>query len=552
MSYPRKLHILVIEDDADVIAGYKTFFSTCAKSFQIAEPVIAWSFGDAMKHIDGPEIFHVVLLDLNLPMATRQQPVEGLAPGEQLLEALAKRESHPVPVLLVVSGKLNLAESIGGLHDRLASDFWHGRLVNKGTEQYHEIETGLTRALNYVDVGIHIQDSGKEWFPTLSPREDDLLRRCVLSQSRLGVDVRWWSAESGQSISHPSPNRGPTKVLMGQFLMDDGMGASLPTFFKFEPSGNGPSVSRSVSILGQKLAHVKSFSTVLSRQRCLIVTQSVTKGIPISLNEYLQRDPVEVGAHVSMLIGQVVEQLSQLGDENEDEVPVPAFLWRHLDREAIERAWTSCDTRQCVTQGGSNPLATFDLLKTSDARKWATRRTCTHGDLNATNVAIDASLPKSHQAYIFDAGWMQADLDCRDLATLEITTTLFNSVAIDDQLIHASKEFYDKEFLPPSLVSAPTPFVQNVYSMISAIRSRMQTEQQQKAYSLLVFSAAMQQLSGLGIQPSPNKVRNPLHACLLAAWVSNWLRNVAPELFPQSALIVNADELSSEEQLEPA
>jgi CheY-like chemotaxis protein len=558
MSYPRKLHILVIEDDSDAIEAYKTSFSVLAKKgWQFVEPVIARSFSDAKKRIDSSEIYHVVLLDLNLPLATREQPAEGLAPGEQLLEELAKRDSHPIPVVLVISGKLNLPHPIGGIQDRLANDFCYGRLVNKGTEQqYHEIENALTQALKYTDIGIHICDSGKEWFPTLSPREKDLLRRSILIQpSTLGVDVRWWSAEPGQSISHPSPNRGPTKVLMGHFLMDDGMGASIPTFFKFEPAGNGPSVCRSVGILGQKLAHVKAFSAILSRQRSLIVTQSVTnRGIPISLNEYLQRDPVEVSAHISPLIGQVMDQLSQLGDENEDEVPVSSFMWRHLDRDAIERAWKSCSTRQRVAKGGANPLATFDLLKVSNTRKWANRRTCTHGDLNATNVAIDASVPKNPQAYIFDAGWMEADLEFRDLATLEVTTILFNSVGIDEQLIHNSKGFYDTEFLPPSVPDVPSvsPFVKNVHSMISAIRSRLQSEHQKKAYALLVFSAAMQQLSGLGLQPSPNKVRNPLHACYLAAWVSNWLKNVAPELFPQSTGSCVLDEPRSEERLETA
>ena len=359
--------------------------------------------------------------------------------------------------------------------------------------------------------------------------------------------------EPGQSISHPSPNRGPTKVLMGHFLMDDGMGASLPTFFKFEPAGNSPSVCRSVGILGQKLAHVKSFSTVLSRQRSLIVTQSVTKGIPISLNEYLLRDPVEVSAHISVLIGQVVEQLSQLGDQNEDEVPVSTFLWRHLDREAIERTWKNCDTSQSVAEGRSNPLATFDLLKASNARTWANRRACTHGDLNATNVAIDASLPTDPQAYIFDPGWMEADFEFRDLATLEVTTILFSSVGIDEQLIHASKMFYETEFLPPTAPSAPSisPFAQNVQSMISAIRSRLQSEQQKKAYALLVFSAAVQQLSGLGLQPSPNKVRNPHHACYLASCVSSWLKNIAPELFSQSAVPCVSEEPPTANQLEP-
>ncbi len=301
MSYPRKLHILVTEDDSDAIEAYKATFTLLAKNFQFVEPVFARSFADAKRHIDGSDIFHVVLLDLNLPLATRQQPAEGLAPGEQLLEELAKRDRLPVPVVLVVSGKLNLPHPIGGIQDRLAKDFWYGRLVNKGSpDQHSEIEIGLTQALKYIDLGIHIRDSGSEWFPTLSPREEDLLRRCILSQpSTLGVDIRWWSAEPGQSASHPSPNRGPTKVLMGQFLMDDGMGTSIPTFFKFEPAGNAPSVCRDVGILAQKLGHVKVFTTSHARQRSLIVTQSATnRGVPVSLNEYLHRSAGEVTPNI--------------------------------------------------------------------------------------------------------------------------------------------------------------------------------------------------------------------------------------------------------------
>lgn len=535
MSYPRKLHILVIEDDPEAIEGYRAFFPVCRKSFQIVEPIIARSFADAMKRIDGPEIFHVVLVDLNLPIATRDQPAEGLAPGEQLLEALAKRDSHPVPVVLVVSGKLGLAQPISGLQDRLTKDFWHGRLVNKGLGQYQEIEAGLSQALRYVDVGVHIQDAGKQWFPTLSPREDDLLRRCILSQeSSLGVNVRWWSAESGQSVTHPSPNRGPTKVLMGHFLMDDGLGTSLPTFFKFEPAGNGPSACRNAALLGHKLAHVKPFPAAHGRHRSLTVTQSVTHGVPVSLNEYLQRDTAAISSHIPSLITQVVEQLTQLGAQSDDEIAVADFLWEYLDRAAMEKVWKAVDTRQHVTQGGMNPLTTFDWLKASQARTWTTRRACAHGDLNATNVAIDAAVPSNPQAYIFDAGWMKADIEFRDLATLEITSVLFNSEGIDEQLIHACRIFYDREFSPTSLASASavSPFSQNVRTMISAIRSRFQTDQQRTAYALLVFSSALQQLSGLGIQSSPNKVRNPLHACWLAAWVTQWLSNVVPDLFP--------------------
>jgi hypothetical protein len=416
-----------------------------------------------------------------------------------------------------------------------------------------EIETGLMQALKYIDVGIHIRDAAKEWFPTLSPREDDLLRRCVLSQpSRLGVDVRWWSAESGPSASHPSPNRGPTKVLMGHFLMDDGMGPSIPTFFKFEPAGNSPSVCRDVGILAQKLGHVKVFHTLQSRQRSLVATQSVTnRGVPVSLNDYLRGSIKEAGPNVAKLVNQVVEQLSHLGSETEDEGPVSSFLWEHLDRGAIEKAWNSCDCRQLVKNGWPSPLGAFDILKESKTKIWATRRNCTNGDLNATNVAIDASVAGEPQAYIFDAAGMKADFACRDLATLEITTVLFNSVGIDEQLIRACQVFYGETFLPTEMPSVGTanPFTQNVFSMITAIRSRFQSEQQRTVYALLVFDAALRQLFGLGIQPSPNKVRNPLHACFLAAWAARWLKSIAPGLFNRPGLSEN---VATAEQVEIA
>ncbi len=552
MSYPRKLHILIVEDDSDAIEGYRVSFSTLKKTFQIVDPVFVRSFADAKNRIDGAEIFHIVILDLNLPMETRGQAVEGLAPGEQLLEMLAKRDNHPVPVLLVVSGKLNLAQPIGNMQERLENDFWYGRLVNKGLEQHHEIESGLTQALRYLDVGIHIRDSGKEWFPTLSPREEDLLRRCVLTQgSCLGIDLRWWSAESGPSISHPNPNAGPTKVLMGRFVLDEGLGHSIPTFFKLEPAGNGVSVCRDVGILAQKLGHVKVYHTFQSRQRSLVVTQSVTnQGWPVSLNEYFQRDPAEVAPAVGNLVGQVAEQLNQLGPVEEDEVQVGAFLWSFLDRAAIENAWNSCDTRQIAEDGFASPLIVFDALKASTARHWVTRRNCTHGDLNATNIAIDASQPENPQAYVFDAAGMRADFDFRDLATLEITSILFNSVGVDQQLIHASRTFYQNEFLPAlPPTSATSSFTQNVFSTIIAIRSRFQVVQQKTTYALLVFDAALRQLCGLGFQPSPNKVKNPLHACFLAAWAAKWLTTIAPHLIPS---VETTQEASGERIAEPA
>ena len=530
MSYPRTLHVLIIEDDTDTVEAYRETFTSLATKFPLVTSY-ATSHEAAKSHLDRSEIFHAVILDLNLPVTTAGMPSDGLDPGEQLLEDLAKRDAYPVPVVLIVSGKLNLASSIGGLNDRLKNDFWYGRLVNKGFELAPEIEEGLNRALKYVDVGIHIRDAGKQWFPTLAPREEDLLRRCVLSDSsRLGVDVRWWSAEEGPSVSRPSPSTGPTKVLMGQFLMADGLGTSIPTFFKFEPVGNAPFVCRDIGILSQKLGHVKVFHTSQSRQRSLLVTQSATnRGVPIPLNEYLMRSPKEVGLKIGALIEQVALQLNQLGNATKAKLPIGDFFWRHLNREAMDRTWNT------YPQAGnaSEALRAYDALSMTTTRIWATKRHCNHGDLNATNIAIDADSPDDPQAYIFDAAGMQVDFELRDLATLEISTILFNANGTDDQLVQACQGMYRDSFLPSDLPHVPpgAALAQNVVSMIAAIRSRCKTIPEQTAYALLVFDAVLRQLSGLGIQPSPNKVRNPLHACALAETVARWLRVVAPVLF---------------------
>jgi CheY-like chemotaxis protein len=532
VSYPRKLQILVVEDDSDAIEAYKSTFSALRKTFPLVDPVFARSFSEAKRHIDAAVIFQIVILDLNLPIETRQDPAEGFKPGEQLLEELAKRDDFPIPVVLVISGKLNLRHSVRGIQDRLDNDFSYGRMVIKGNpEEQKEIEDGLVQALKYIDLGIHIRDSGRDAFPTLSPREEDLLRRCVLSQpSALGVDVRWWSTELGASFTPPSTNRGPTKVLMGHFLLDDGMEGSIPTFFKFEPAGNAPYVSRDVGILAQKLSHIKVFSALPSRTRSLLVTQSATnRGVPVSLNEYLRGDPAKVAPNIPKIISQVSEQLAQLGGEREDDVLVGTLLWECLDRSAIERVWLRDKTAQSECDSRT-PMQVFDTLKVSEAKRWVMSRTCVHGDLNATNVAIDVTREDEPRAYIFDAAGMKADLESRDLATLEVTTVLFNSMGPDEQLVSLCHGFYSQEFLPIMSVAGLSPLTQNVFALISSIRSRFKTDQEKATYALLVFDAVMRQMSGLGIQPSPNKIAHPSHACCLAAWVANWLQQVAPAM----------------------
>lgn len=533
MSYPRKLQILIVEDDSEVIESYRESFAGWkGDGFSVGNLVFARSLEDATERINGYDIFHVVILDMNLPLRNRESAIQGVEPGEQLLGLLSLRTTYPVPVVLVVSGRLNEVGELNSMQRTLNDKFWHGRMVNKGVHQWNEVRAGLEEAYKYLDVGIHIRDSGNEFFPTLAPQEVDLLRRCVLAQdSALGVDLKWWSAETGRSTSRPTENDGPTKVLMGAFLLDNGLERSIPTFFKFEPSGNGPFARSDTQLLSQKLAHVQSVHSSSSSERSLLVTQSVTnKAWPISLTEYLQRDSDDVSASIKNLIHQVVEQLNGLGSREDDEVLVGQLFQNWIDNKVLRRVWKQLHQAKVDAMDKASPIAVFDKLKQSVVKCWAPRRPA-HGDLNATNIAIDAENASDPRAFIFDAAGVGTDFELRDLATLEVTTILFNSVGIDQRLMEVCEALYQQEFVPTLPEEPITSFARNVFEMISTIRARLTTSEEQEVYAVLLLNAALGQVCGLGFQPSPNNVKNPDHACLLAGLIAKWLPQVASRLF---------------------
>jgi len=537
MSYPRKLHILIVEDDQTPIDAYRELLETYRDECPSVEPTIVRSYADAEELLKGTRIFHCVILDLNLPLANREVAPEGLAPGELLLELASNRDDYPIPVLLVISGKLETA-SLMELHARLARAFWHGALIGKKDPKLpEELRKGLQKAQEYVDIGIHIQDSGNNWFPTLAPREDDLLRRCVLAKTGcLGVDLEWWSAEQGPSCSRPTVNDGPTKVLMGRFLLDDGMESSRPTFFKFEPAGNAAFVCRDVAILDHKLSHVKVQHSSASRSRCLLVTQSVTDSRPVSLHRILYSDDVSFDAVIPHLVSDIAMQLEKLGGIVEDFVMAAGTLWRSHDIEKVKQSLLIAGAGLNYGSNETRPDMLLDEVRKSTARIWVSKRNCIHGDLNATNVAVDVSSPDRPHAFVFDAAGVHADIDTRDFAVLELTTLLFaNDLGIQSQF-ERFRHFYSDKIDPGILPEAPTfPIaVRRTASLISAIRHHVSTLKNAETYPLVLFDTAILQLGGLAIQAKGNKVANPELTCVLATWIAAWLKQSMPQLFTDS------------------
>lgn len=542
MSYHRKLHILIIEDEQEPIDTYREILSELRSEFPSVDPTIARSFDDAVQLLRSAHSFHIVVLDLNLPIATRQQPQEGLEPGKQLLEMLAKRDDYPVPVILVVSGRLNLAR-LSELRDIIEKDFWYGKLSNKGPGLAMDFRCGLQKALEYNDVGIHIRDTNRKWFPILSPCEHDLLRRCILAQtSCLGVDLEWWAAEEGPTHTLGSPKSGPTKVLMGQFLLDDGMGTSRLTFFKFEPVGNAPYTCRDASILNQKLSHVKVCYSASSRSRSILATQSVTNGIPVPLSAYLEEDPEKIQQAIPKIVDKIVKQLASLGHLSEDQLPVHQLLWPSHNREYIAEGLKRSNI---VTNDNPNPLALFDVLRKRTDPIWVCRRSCVHGDLNATNIAIDSINDEPPHAFIFDAAGVHADVDLRDLAVLETTTLLFTDGKEVEQHFQLFKEYYDDVLPRTSPASSPTlpALVSNIMCFLTAIRFEVAQTKHPEVYPLMLFDTILIQLGGLSVQPSFNKIVSLARARDLVFWVTTWVTSWLPHVSKELAAAVEIPDI---------
>jgi CheY-like chemotaxis protein len=532
MSYPRQLQTLIVEDEQEPTENYRRLFEEFAgKGLEVDPPVFVRSYEDAVKLLSANRIFHIAIVDLGLPQTAHESAQPGVEPGIDLVRRAATREEYPIPVLLVISGRLDKAR-ISSLNESLRREFWHGELVNKGVDQDEGVESAICRAHDYCNIGIHVHDAGCKLCPTLSPREEDLLRRCALGQPLcMGLDLEWWGDCQGCSSSSGTASTGMTKVLMGQFLLKDGKESSRPSFFKFEPKEDAIRSHAAARIMEQKLGHVKVCGEIDSSRRSLLITQQVGRSSsrPIMLADLLANPSDAANSAIPQIICDIVDQLGSLGSTNEDRFPVSSLLWRWHDIENVKSAWT---------RHGGDEQATaprlLQLLRASKQEVWARRRTCTHGDLNSTNIALEA-VANGYRAYIFDPGGMQADTAGRDLAMLETTLLLHQRTPSGQGLLDECQALYESSAAIPGSPGGPvgeslSPIARNTLRLIREFRGHAVQMNDISVYALMVFDCAMVQLGGLTLQSRRNKIANPRDAVLLAQLTARWLSCIAPAM----------------------
>lgn len=540
MSYPRQIQPLVIEDEFVAKTYYEQLFRELERrGYSVLPPRFAFCYEDALVEIQSKCIFHLVILDLCLPERNGVAVDEGFVDwGMSLFDELALRETYPVPAVVIRTAFASNTDQ-SDLRSRLVRDFAYGELVVKGGDFFSELEKAVQRVLKYLDAGIHVSDGRERRWPTLSPREEDLLRRMILStQGALGLDLRWWTAEYSRPTGPFAAFRGWTKTLMGQFLLEKGRGSSCLNFYKLAPAADANVVEQDARLLEQKLNHIKVAAVLVGRTRFLLVTEKTGGGDrpPVPLDEFLSLPLATSVPAIKGIATQVVAQLESLGERGVQIRRASDLLWRGRgdghDEKGLESALASFGQSRATSplkHLRADPLALFRDIRMSERQIRYDERSCTHGDLNVTNVALDVR-GRSVNAYIFDASGTGRGPMAWDVAMLEVSALLHLPEDFAESLVQACGEvLYGQEIsIPETAVNtlrASDRAVATVH-LIRELREHVLAAGMGELYALAVFDQMLIQLGGLKY-PSGNKVSRFDDVPLLADLVSHWFRVVA-------------------------
>lgn len=528
MGYPRNVQTLIIEDEPEMIEAYRRYFENfISAGHDVAMPIFAGGYKNAMFQLDIPRHYHLVLLDLKLPEYAGGDAEGGSSRGLELIEKIAARENYPVPVLLIITGEPKRIGNLTSMNDQLHEKFFHAQVITKGLNLEDEIfRHGILKAWQYNDFGIRLVDAQEEPRPPLTPREEDLIRRSGLSnETNKGVDLTWWSAERkdrGAEVETPQW----VKVLQGRCVLDGEDGMSRHRFFKLESVENGEQAHKSALRMQNKLPHIRVLGFHKSSTRSLLVTEKagLSDEPPISLNTFLQLDTEDILPSVPRLAHEIADQLRRCDQPQREPRLISELLWEHHTPESLDAAWG----KFCVDVTGDDisPSSLWRMIRSSEERIWVDVRACQHGDLHLGNVSLDFNDGVAPQAFIFDAGSMSRTVCGRDLARLEVSLLLHQKYQGSKSLVSACVSLYDGSAVDgkDSTSDELRPHHRNTHEMIKAIRREALTELEGRIYCLLLLDEILTQLGSLAFGTSQNKITRAYDAVELHRLLAVWIR----------------------------
>jgi CheY-like chemotaxis protein len=524
MSYPGLIQSLIIEDESCEL--YDAIFDTLKKNGeQLATPIHAYGHDAALKELQSDRIIHLVLLDLRLPDISGHPAQEGINHGLELLRQCSTRDLYPIPALLVISGHLEQADQVD-LQRTVTNNFYYGSVLVKSPQLQGALTNAINEIKKYSNVGIHIRETAIETYPTLAPRDEDLLRRCVLKLPNcIGVDLKWWSAEYDRATGQLAGYSGWTKTLTGRLLFGGDVSSRL-SFFKFGAADGATTVIGNAQMLQYKLAHIKVIGARVSGNRSLLITEKVGSSDqePISLADYLLHPARETLDSLPGIVTDIADQVRALGDWTEDRRPLRELLWGNHDTALLEEQWQQNGGAEIIaTLGtGADPIALHDELSSDAGEITLKRQSFRHGDLNITNVAIDLGNGEA-SAYIFDASGCSPGPNVRDLATLEVSALLHHPGTRNESLVESCADLYSPSDPPIAELNTDSDLARNTIRLITSLRLKALEQADLFVYKLMVFDNALIQLGGLAFGPSCNKITNAKDAALLVGLTARWL-----------------------------
>ena len=250
-----------------------------------------------------------------------------------------------------------------------------------------------------------------------------------------------------------------------------------------------------------------------------------------ALGQFLHGDPKQTSQFIPKVVQNIVDQLFALGTVQDGQIAVSGVFWPYLvkNRPKLEEAWLAYASNDVKQAADGSPLALFDHLAQSQKLVWVKLKTCNHGDLNASNVAIEPHA-QDVRAFICDPGSIEHDIAVRDLAWLEVTSLLFDKADNGSSLVDECRVLYETAVAVPANVdyASGSPLAQNIKMLIAELRRAALEHCEPDVYACLVFNAALCQLLGLAIDPARNKITDRASAACLAAVTARWVAKVAP------------------------
>jgi hypothetical protein len=411
-------------------------------------------------------------------------------------------------------------------------------LVKAGLDALQdEIQKAVDAAREHWGRGLHLRDSGRATYPTISPREGDLLRRAAAQQSSIGLDLKWWSADPYGGTGAGS-DKSWTKVLVGRFLFG-GDAPSRLNFFKLVPRTGAEHTVESAKRMQSKLLHIKVNAAIVSGARALMITERVGSGNipPISLGEFLSTTIASNAGVLAAIVGQIRDQLVALGEVGPQIRAVKDLVWKWHDVPQVRAEWEKVRdvAAQKVGGPGQDPVELLSQLTVCSESVRIEFQSMVHGGLHLSNVAVDV-ISEVAEAYIFDCAGLSGHVAFRDLAQLEVSALLHQDV-IDGGFVWFCRAFYQSFLpadLPPEEAQRAQPVLLNTWMFIRHVRAAVGSHNQ-RLYALLVFDYAMAQLGGLAFGLSQNKIGDPGEVALLVALTARWYQRLESDTSRNSA-----------------